>query len=176
MAGKINSRSKGNRYERVIAKWFQDWTGYEFGRVPGSGSIRWKKTDNITGDITCTDDKHSRRFPFSIECKSYQDIKFEHLILGNKNVKILDFWEQACNDATRANKIPLLFMKYNSMAKNESFVVIGEDLLDHVKALSKKPHMIVYLPEQRIGIFMATDIIGMEYLDLYKVARKAIKR
>ena len=34
MANKINSRTKGNKFERDVAKWFQKWTGYEFGRVP----------------------------------------------------------------------------------------------------------------------------------------------
>ena len=59
---RINSKNKGSRFERTICKWFQDWTGYEFKRVPASGALRWKKTDNITSDITCTDPKHSKRF------------------------------------------------------------------------------------------------------------------
>ena len=82
--GKVNSKQKGSRFERSICKFFQDWTGYEFSRVPASGGLRWKKTDNITSDITCSDPKHSRRFSLSVECKSYQEIKFEHLLLGNK--------------------------------------------------------------------------------------------
>ena len=52
---RINSKNKGSRFERTICKWFQDWTGYEFNRVPASGGLRWKKTDNITSDISCTD-------------------------------------------------------------------------------------------------------------------------
>ena len=111
---RINSKNKGSRFERTICKWFQDWTGYEFNRVPASGGLRWKKTDNITSDITCTDPKHSKRFKLSVECKSYNDLKFEHILLGNKGCKILSFWEQASNDAIRGNKIPVLIMKYSS--------------------------------------------------------------
>lgn len=40
---RINSKNKGSRFERTICKWFQDWTGYEFNRVPASGGLRWKK-------------------------------------------------------------------------------------------------------------------------------------
>lgn len=41
--GKVNSKQKGSRFERSICKFFQDWTGYEFSRVPASGGLRWKK-------------------------------------------------------------------------------------------------------------------------------------
>ena len=119
---RINSKNKGSRFERTICKWFQDWTGYEFNRVPASGGLRWKKTDNITSDITCTDPKHLKRFKLSVECKSYNDLKFEHILLGNKGCKILSFWEQASNDAIRGNKIPVLIMKYNNMPKGEAFL------------------------------------------------------
>ena len=78
-----NSKNKGNRFERTIAKFFQDWTGYKFSRTPGSGG--WAKAKDSFGDLVCTDEKHSRRFPFSIECKSYQDLKFEHILLGTKS-------------------------------------------------------------------------------------------
>ena len=173
---KINSRSKGNRFERTIAKWWQEWTGYEFGRVPGSGSLRWKKTDNITGDLCCTDDKHARRFPFSIECKSYEDIRFEHILLGNKSCKILGFWEQASRDAKRANKVPILIMKYNSMKKGESFMIMRKDLASAVlEQKPKKPFMVLNLPEDVLYVFMASDLKEMEYTTIYKKGRLIIK-
>lgn len=99
-----NSRNKGSRFERTIAKAWESWTGYKFSRTPGSGG--WAKAKDAMGDLVCTDEKHSRRFPFSIECKNYQDIKFEHILLGLKSCKIISFWEQATKDAKRAGKYP----------------------------------------------------------------------
>lgn len=119
-----NGKKKGNKAERELCKWFQQWTGYPFTRVPASGGLRWKNTNATAGDIICDDERHSRRFQFSVESKSYKDINFEHLILGNKKVKILEFWEQTNADADRSGKIPILFMRYNGMAKNTYFVVI----------------------------------------------------
>lgn len=176
MANKINSRSKGNRFERNTAKWLSEWTGYEFGRVPGSGSLRWKKTDNITGDITCTDDKHARRFPFSVECKNHKDIRFEHVLLQTKSCKIHEFWSQATNDASRANKIPLLIMRYNSMPKSEFFLMVPEPIGKEImKQKPTKPHVKLYMISQTVYIFMASDIKNMEYTPIYKVARLLTK-
>ena len=108
-----NSKNKGNRGEREVCKFWKEWTNYEFSRTPASGGLRWKKADNISSDVICTDDKHSRKFPFSIESKFYKDIRFEHILLGNKKCKILEFWDQANNDSIRAGKLPVLMMRYN---------------------------------------------------------------
>lgn len=176
---KVNSKNKGNRFERVICKWFQEWTGYEFSRVPASGGLRWKKTDNITSDITCTDPKHSRKFPFSVECKSYQDIKFEHILLGNKSCKIMDFWHQACSDAKRGNKIPILIMKYNNMPKGEAFLMANKWLANVFISQStklEKPYMAITLDNKNIVyVFMLSDIKKLDYITIYKEARKHLK-
>lgn len=50
-----------------------------------------EKADNISSDVVCSDPKHAKRFSLSIECKSYHDIKFEHLLLGMKSCKIDSF-------------------------------------------------------------------------------------
>lgn len=173
---KINSRSKGNRFERVIAKWFQEWTSYEFGRVPGSGSLRWKKTDNITGDIVCTDDKHARRFPFNIECKSYQELKFEHLLLGVKTCKIKGFWEQSSTDAKRSNKVPMLVLKYNSMPKGESFMVFGKEMGSFIATKATVPFMVLHLEYETLYVFMASNLKNHDYTEIYKKARNIIKK
>ena len=137
-----NSKNKGSRFERVVAKFWQDWTGYTFSRTPGSGG--WAKAKDSFGDLVCTDSRHSRRFPFSIECKSYQDIRFEHLLLGNKSCKILSFWEQATYDAKRANKIPILIMKYNNMPKEEAFFLIELSIFKKLKIIFLKANSKVY--------------------------------
>ena len=177
--GKVNSKQKGSRFERSICKFFQDWTGYEFSRVPASGGLRWKKTDNITSDITCSDPKHSRRFSLSVECKSYQEIKFEHLLLGNKSCKIMSFWEQACSDAKRANKVPILIMKYNNMPKDEAFFMVDKKTAEIIfNQLDKleKPRMAIQMDKNQVFyIFMLSDIKNISYSTFHKEIRKSLK-
>ena len=79
-----NSKKKGNRFERVVAKYFTDWSGFKFGRTPGSGSFHNNR--DLGSDLICNDDKHKNRCCISIECKNYQDIRFEHVLLGNKRL------------------------------------------------------------------------------------------
>lgn len=174
-----NSKKKGNRFERVVCKFWEDWTGYEFQRVPQSGGLRWKNASDITSDVICTDKKHSRRFPFSIECKSHHDIRFEHCLLQLKTSKINEFWAQTTSDAKRGNKLPILFMKYNGMPKDEMFVVIGYENSLTIQANCKKPTMNIHnLNTENISlsIFMASDIVSnCNYQDFYKHNRKLLK-
>ena len=120
----INSKKKGNRNERNLTKLWSSWTGWEFNRVPQSGGLRWKKADNISGDIICTE-PGIYDFKFTIEAKSHKELGFNNLLNGNKKCKIREFWEQAKADANRSKKIPILFMRSNGMKTDMHFVVIG---------------------------------------------------
>lgn len=121
---RINSRSKGKRGEKKAREVLTEWTGLEFAGVPASGGLRWKKAENISGDIVCTDALH--RFDFSIEVKNYADINFEHLLMPDVQSEILGFWKQCKDDAARGKKLPLLMMRYDGMKSNLFFVVIKE--------------------------------------------------
>lgn len=176
--GRINSRNKGSRNERNLSKWWEQWTGFEFGRVPSSGGLRWNRTTDTTGDIICTNQKHFLRFPFSIEAKDYKDINFEHILLGTKGCKVLQFWEQAKNDANRGNKIPILMMRYNGMKKNEYFFVVDSYLADIISIElldTHVPYMIVSANEEVLHIYMASDIINTNYKAIYKKAKTLLK-
>lgn len=182
MANKINSRTKGSKNERDICKWWEKWTGYEFSRVPSSGGLRWGRTTDTTGDIICSDQKHYLRFPFSIECKSYKDINFEHLILDVKNVMILEFWDQAKSDASRGKKLPILMMRYNNMKKGEYFMILNQVLgnlviknIDPIQ-LHSIDRMVVTSKGEVIYILRASDVLAnVKYRDLYLASRKILK-
>ncbi|MAO08057.1 MAG: hypothetical protein CL596_05020 [Alteromonas sp.] len=162
-----NSKGKGSKNERELCKWWEGWSGLEFNRVPASGGLRWKKTDNISSDIICTDDRYSRRFPFSIETKFYKDINFEHLILGNKKQRIIEFWEQVIEDADRANKIPLLFMRYNGMPKKTWFVALENIIYNKAKkcGLVKTDKAIfkVETGEYKFIIINSNDLLNIDF-------------
>lgn len=161
---KVNGKNKGARAERVIAKLFEKWTGYEFTRVPSSGGLRWHRKNDTVGDLICSDDTHSRYFTFSVECKSYQDINFQHLLLDVKP-KILGFWKQACDDALRSNKIPLLLMRQNGMPRLLYYVVVGYDYYTEVLGLI--PNSLIN-PKNEIAIFPSTELWALDYKSLHK--------
>ena len=120
----INSRNKGSKNERKVTALYKDWTGYDFSRTPASGGLKWKSNNSIIGDITCSDESHKDRFPFTIECKSYKEVNFEQLLSANKNIKILEFWSQAVKDAWRAKKTPILMVRYNGMPSDLHYLFL----------------------------------------------------
>lgn len=177
-----NSKKKGNKAERELCKWFQKWTGFPFTRVPASGGLRWKNTNATAGDIICDDERHSRRFQFSVESKSYKDINFEHLLLGNKKIKILEFWQQACDDAKRSGKLPILFMRYNGMTKDTYFVVMGGltaaivgDIIcgDDYKPEFNQFIMAAPQRDDSLLILNSNDLIKIDYTKLHKTLKSA---
>jgi Holliday junction resolvase len=167
-----NSKKKGNKAERELCKWWKDFTGMDFTRIPASGGLRWKGlTSATTGDLICADERHSRRFLFSIESKSYKDINFEHLILGNKKVIILDFWEQCKQDGLRANKVPILFIRYNGMPKQTWFIVISQKILSLISDFKPKNNYLI-VKGQDIVIINSNDLVNCNYIELHKKIKK----
>lgn len=157
---RINSRSKGNKNEREIAKLLKAWTKKEFARTPSSGGLSWKTT-NTKGDIVCTTEGHY--FPFCIEAKSYKDLNFQHLLYSDK-AEILKFWAQANKDADAANKIPLLFMRTNGIAKNLHFVVMHQR---HFRMFIKE-HLAadcsyMYVKNHKMIILKSTELFETPY-------------
>jgi len=111
------SKTKGNSFERKIAKRLTKWAvdsdlDVEFNRVPGSGSLRWhEQYKNVIGDITCSDDT----FKNTIECKNREDWKHKQFIEIGEPCKsgLYSWWEQSCDEAQRADKWPWLILKKN---------------------------------------------------------------
>lgn len=179
---KVNSKQKGSKNERKLSKLFEKWTGKEFTRTPGSGGLRWSKTDDTIGDIICSDQKHSRYFRFVIEAKSYKEINFEQLILPNKNKKILEFWDQVLGDSIRSGKIPLLFMRYNGMPKDFHFVVMDYNMYMSVfrTELEKLPKNIrkafrIVIPRYDLIITTTEMLFNTDYEKIHKLAKKFLK-
>jgi hypothetical protein len=121
---KINSKGKGNAFERDIVKLFKvlfEDEGFERNAFSGSlygGSNRHRMqgmneehTSAVCGDIICPKD-----FPFSIECKAYKELDFHNIINGKCTT--LDEWiEQAEDDAKASNKEMLVIIKINNKGK-----------------------------------------------------------
>lgn len=182
-----NSKKKGSRFERVVAKFFTDWSGFNFGRTPQSGA--YHNNRDLGSDLICNDDHHKKRCCISVECKNYQDIRFEHVLLGNKRCKIFSFWEQAFRDATRTKRVPILCMRYNSMHRDEFFFVVNELIASSLLKVQDPNNQIgrsmtISAPELKgmnppthtLYVFMASDIKrSIKYKKLHKHLRKSVK-
>lgn len=184
----INSRTKGSKNERNVAKLMADWSGYEFARTPQSGGLHWKK-QYTSGDIVCIDERHGSRFPFSIECKFHESLDLLHLIdntVGKKSNKITLFWDQAETDAKQVNKIPLLFMRRNGMKAGMQFVVMPTNFfllwLSGIEPWHNKYGIFHYFKtsdskkDYHFTIINSDDLIITNYRVFYKLGKKVRKK
>lgn len=169
----VNSKRKGNKFELSISKWLTRWTGYKFQRTPYSGANHFNR--ELASDIMCADPKHQFKCKISVECKSYKEIKFEHILLGNKSSDINRFWAQASRDAKRSHKVPILCMRYNAMPKDEFFFVISAEYALPFYKLMSGPYFSITLGNEEgdvILIFMASKVIQeVSYKELHQLIK-----
>lgn len=107
----INSKDKGDRAERAVAKLFTAWWGSDFTRTPGSGGFATKQFRddwNAAGDLVTPDET----FPFTVEVKHNEGWEMRHLLTGTDKSLIWQFWQQ-CLDETKEGDMPLLVFTKN---------------------------------------------------------------
>lgn len=171
---RINSRKKGKRGERKAAGVLHQWTGMEFTSVPQSGGLRWKKTDNICGDIICTDALH--RFDFSVEAKNYKEINFEHLLMPDVSSKIVEFWQQAKSDAERGKKLPLLLMRYDRLPADYFFTVISIKTYKKLKEVLNLSQPYLYCRHHGFVIMHPDCLFGASYKKVKRITTHYISQ
>lgn len=113
------SRSKGARYERSIAKKFQDRYGVELKRTPQSGGFAKKseKADDFRGDITIVDNKQMLKL--HLECKDQKQWSLKQWI------------EQAECDCPEGRVPVVVFHQHNT---SKDYVCVSlEDFLSLVE-------------------------------------------
>ena len=175
----INSRNKGNKAERVVAKLLEGWTGKQFARTPSSGGLQWKTT-NSKGDIVCTTEGHL--FPFCIEIKHHKKIDFNELLIGSKKTpKIIGFWEQCIRDAKLAKKAPLLIFRYNNLPKDFFFVILETSL--YIKLLKSLPEDInnqelfhIKLKDYNLTILTTKALFEFSYKEIRKTLKPLLRK
>lgn len=117
------SKSKGNSWERDVAKHLSTMYGESFIRVPNSGAyiggantarkeiLHEGQIRSFKGDII-----PGQSFPkFNAECKSYADFPFHQLFSGS--VKQLDTWLDQLMAVADPLDFNILFMKFNRKGK-----------------------------------------------------------
>lgn len=174
-----NVKKKSGKHERSVAHSFEDWSGYEFARTPQSGGLHWRKA-HTSGDLVCIDDKHGLRFPYSIECKFYEELLLLPLIQGlkgKKSNKIIEFWIQSEGDAERVGKVPLVFMRKNGMKAGLNFVMMSQRLfdiwLDLIDGWETDNGFLAFTDrDYQLIIINSEDLMETPYEVFYKAGRK----
>lgn len=176
----VQSKRKGSKFEREVAKWLTEWSGFKFQRTPYSGANHLSR--DLASDIMCADERHAHRCKISVECKSYKEIKFEHVLLGTKGSEIEKFWKQAKRDADRSKKVPILIMRYNSMPKNEFFIVVEahpvgmSDAFLTQDIVNNERFIAISTPEHYLYVFMASAVKKLvNYKDVHRMAKQILK-
>lgn len=110
-----NASQRGSNFQRKVAKILtlgakEDGIATDFHSTPRSGGLRWQKRTDVIGDVTCTRDD----FLFTVECKKHEELDYQKLFLirtANSVDDFISFWEQACDEAIRAKKQPMLVVE-----------------------------------------------------------------
>tara|TARA_R110002020_G_scaffold59341_3_gene161846 strand:- start:1150 stop:1695 length:546 start_codon:yes stop_codon:yes gene_type:complete len=107
---KVNSRTKGNTFERSMAKLLNEkFSTDEFSRSPGSGAFatthKLPEHLKIFGDLITP-----KEFKYTIECKKGYNKENIYSLL-NDSSKVWEFIRQSEKDAEACGKLALLLYK-----------------------------------------------------------------
>lgn len=94
----VDSRQKGARFERNVAKALSLWWGAAFHRTPQSGGSQLASAMNLCGDV-CTDDPS---FPFHVECKHVEAWSLDQITSTPLSALVQAWMTQAETDNAKA--------------------------------------------------------------------------
>ena len=144
---RVNSRRKGNAFEREIAKLFNTRFGTkDFCRSPGSGAFatthELPQHIKVHGDLITP-----QKFKFILECKSGYDVTFEDIFKPKSD--LYKFIEQARRDAKKADKDWLVVYK---KTRHKPFVI------------TSKPYSLgtVVVVNKEYYIYKLTDFLSLD--------------
>lgn len=139
-----NSKKKGDKFERDVAKILGDWWGFKFSRTPMSGGASWLADNNAVGDIVTPPEA---KFPLVIECKSREGWTIDNVLLNNKEPHT--WWSQVVTDSTKTGQTPCLIFKrkfsniyvtlpyieevYNDLRNNDFPVMRNDIVIENIR-------------------------------------------
>jgi hypothetical protein len=157
MKKRMNSRSKGSRFERAIAKDFSKWCGFTCKRTPMSGG--WAKT----GDVTPKRPKDMVEFIFCAELKHQEGWSFSNSFLGKSpNKQIAKWWGQCQADAKKSDRIPILIFTKNF----DQIYCMCETSFFRKAKLKEVATILISIPKFRI--FLWDDFRKIPYSEIKK--------
>lgn len=126
---RINSRTKGNAFERKISEILNtSFNTNEFMRTPGSGAFA--TTHKLPSHLLVGGDLITpSSFPFLIECKKGYDFKVADLL--NPKSQFMEIVYKLVEEAKRFNKEPLLIFQQD---RQNILCLINSSLIhEHIK-------------------------------------------
>lgn len=168
---RVNSKKKGSGFEGHIGKVLgEHLPPMKFRRSQSSGAILGGVNERFlanysddakalfVGDVVPTNEadvsrEHGWKLKFTLECKFYKTPdNIEHLLY---NTKIRRWFEQACTDATKIGKQPLLIFKFNH---TEIFAAVDTDSIGLLPSSLTRTMVLTYdaeadLPRRSMTVF-----------------------
>ena len=144
---RVNSRRKGNTFEREIAKLFNTrFNTTDFCRSPGSGAFatthELPQYMKVHGDLITP-----QNFKFILECKSGYDVTFEDIFKPKSD--LYKFIKQAKRDAKKAEQDWLVIYK---KTRHKPFVITGK----------KYPLKTVVAVNNKYYIYKLSDFLSLD--------------
>ena len=144
---RVNSRRKGNTFEREIAKLFNTrFNTTDFCRSPGSGAFatthELPQYMKVHGDLITP-----QNFKFILECKSGYDVTFEDIFKPKSD--LYKFIKQAKRDAKKAEQDWLVIYK---KTRHKPFVITGK----------KYPLKTVVVVNNKYYIYKLSDFLSLD--------------
>lgn len=188
-------KKKGNGFEGQIGKVLgENLSPMKFRRSQSSGAIlggvneRFLKNYSddakslFVGDVVPTNEADIIRdlgwkLKFTLECKFYKTAdNIDHLL---SNTKIRKWFEEACIDAVKINKEPLLIFKFNH---SEIFAAVNYDTIDRYPSTITKSLLFNYkladgpLPPRAFAVFHFKEaLLDLEWWKNYIIKETEIK-
>lgn len=106
------ARRKGATAEREVAALLAAWwtsdndPKVKFKRTPLSGGWGGAEGFDVAGDVIT----NSRTFPFCVEVKFREGFELDNVLKGRRS-PVWKWWAQACADAKKTKRQPLLFFR-----------------------------------------------------------------
>ena len=147
---RVNSRRKGNAFEREVAKLFNTrFNTKDFCRSPGSGAFatthELPQHIKVHGDLITPE-----HFKFILECKSGYDVTFEDVFKPKSD--LYKFVEQARRDAKRADRDWLVVYK---KTRHKPFVITSKPYKLHTMVVVNNEYFIYTLAD-----FLSLDVVN----------------
>lgn len=153
----VNSKAKGNAFERKICEIFRGRFNAEFNRVPASGAIATSRKELLyenARQVLAGDIITPPHFKFSIEAKSRKEFSLWELLGAAATIEWSDWWHQSCQDAAKAGQEPLVIVKYNN---RKILAFLADNYENYLKE-----HSVKYLHYENFLIILLDNLLEFE--------------
>ena len=161
----INSKAKGNNFERKIARLLSDWSGHKFMRTPMSGAIHNFKDKRLVSDIVAP--MSIGEWPFSIEAKCVECSWELNTFIEGTSVTLQQHWKQCYEDSQREGLLPMLVFKKNH---REIYMMITESLFkeldiepaSYMTVNTQSDTLVILKFKEFLSLISCDEIIGLQ--------------